>query len=114
MGSLEYVAFVVSQTHYIFISHDPHMGIVTCTNCTLVKLCPWCMARLQMHMATAPKDISQMIPSVITMWPDDPAKLLTDVNLTYRTEIKGWPLSRRKWQMRWHGSRPSHLRRPKC
>jgi hypothetical protein len=42
------------------------------------------------HMATAPMDISQTVPSIIAMWPKDLFKLLAGVDLAYMAEIVGW------------------------
>jgi hypothetical protein len=92
--------FMVSQMHYFFINCDQHKGLVTCLDstlsssnaspATLVKLHPGCMAKSQTHAAIAPMDIFQMVPSIITMWPDDPAKLLANIDLAYMVEIVGW------------------------
>jgi hypothetical protein len=71
---------------YVFTNLDPHKGIITCSDSssssfnadpsTLVKLHPGFTAKSLMHMAMAPMDISQMVPSIIAMWPEDLIKLL--------------------------------------
>jgi hypothetical protein len=42
----------------------------------------------RMHMAMAPNDIAHMVPSGITEWLKDIAKILGDINITDKTKLK--------------------------
>jgi hypothetical protein len=93
--------FAVAQGLYVFTNQHPHKGIITCSDgssssfnagpSTLVELRPGCTAKSLTHAATAPMDISQTVPSVIAVWPEDPVKLLAGVDLAYMAEIAGRP-----------------------
>jgi hypothetical protein len=97
VGPPEDAVFTVSPTHYVFTNRVPHKGLITCADgssdsfnagpATLVELHPGCTAKSQTHAATAPMDISQTVPSVIAQWPDDPAKLLQDIDLAFMEDI---------------------------
>jgi Baculovirus F protein len=86
IGPPEDGVFAVDQNQFVFTSREPHKGFISCADgatgsfnagpATLVKLDPGCTAKSQTHAATAQKDISQSVPSIVSQWPIDPAVLL--------------------------------------
>jgi hypothetical protein len=95
VGSFKDAVFTVSHKLFMFSNHELHKEHILCTDScyssfnagtvTLVEQHPGCMAKSNTHAAMGLKDISQTVPSVIAMWPEDLAKSLQDIDLTYRT-----------------------------
>jgi hypothetical protein len=98
LGVPEDAIFAVS---HIFMSCKPHKGQITCVDgssgsfnagpATLVKLRPGCTAKSHTHAVTAPKDISQTIPSIVAMWTEGPVLLLQDIDLDFWAELVAQP-----------------------